>query len=160
MAARTDRSKPSTWAPASSWARSPSPATMASSSGMCSAPWSTVVRLADDHYFLTTTTGNAATVLEWFEEWHQTEWPHLDVTFTSLTEQWSTVAVVGPRSREVVAALAPALDCSAEAFGFMAVRETCSRTARRPGSRECRSPASSRSRSTSAAGTGSRSGTR
>lgn len=82
------------------------------------------IRLADDHFFLTTTTGNAAAVLDWFEEWHQTEWPGLDVTFTSVTEQWSTVAVVGPRSREVVAELAPALDCSAEAFGFMAVRET------------------------------------
>jgi sarcosine oxidase subunit alpha len=80
------------------------------------------VRLAPDHYYLTTTTGNAAAVLDWMEEWLQTEWPELRVRCTSVTEQWSTVAVVGPRSREVLAALAPELDVSAEAFPFMTVR--------------------------------------
>ncbi|WP_028921159.1 2Fe-2S iron-sulfur cluster-binding protein [Pseudonocardia acaciae] len=83
-----------------------------------------VIRLAEDHYYLTTTTGNAAAVLDWLEEWSQTEWPELDVTFTSVTEQWATVAVVGPRSRSVVARLAPALDCANEAFPFMTVRDT------------------------------------
>ncbi|MGW2248767.1 sarcosine oxidase subunit alpha family protein [Kitasatospora sp. NPDC001660] len=81
------------------------------------------VRLADDHYYLTTTTGNAAAVLDWLEEWLQTEWPELRVRCTSVTEQWSTVAVVGPRSREVVAALAPGLDVSNEAFPFMTARQ-------------------------------------
>ncbi len=41
-----------------------------------------------------------------------------------MTEQWSTVAVVGPRSREVVARVAPDLDVSNEAFGFMTFQET------------------------------------
>jgi sarcosine oxidase subunit alpha len=82
------------------------------------------LRLAEDHYSLTTTTGNAANVLDWLEEWSQTEWPELDVKFTSVTEQWSTVAVVGPRSRDVVARLAPELDVSAAAFPFMTFRET------------------------------------
>ncbi|MEP9382025.1 2Fe-2S iron-sulfur cluster-binding protein [Nocardioides cheoyonin] len=82
------------------------------------------LRLADDRYFMTTTTGGAAGVLDWLEEWLQTEWPELDVTCTSVTEQWTTVAVVGPRSREVVAAVAPALDVSKEAFPFMTWRET------------------------------------
>ena len=36
----------------------------------------TVLRLADDR-FLTTTTGGAAKVLDWMEEWLQTEWPEL-----------------------------------------------------------------------------------
>ena len=35
------------------------------------------MRLADDRFLLTTTTGNAATILDWMEEWLQTEWPHL-----------------------------------------------------------------------------------
>jgi sarcosine oxidase subunit alpha len=83
-----------------------------------------VLRLAEDHYYVTTTTGNAGPVLDWFEEWLQTEWPTLRVHCTSVTEQWATVAVVGPRSRAVVGALAPQLDVSAEAFPFMAVRET------------------------------------
>lgn len=82
------------------------------------------VRLADDRYVMTTTTGNAAGVLDWLEEWLQTEWPGLRVRFTSVTEQWATVAVVGPGSREVVAALAPDLDVSNDAFPFMTARQT------------------------------------
>jgi sarcosine oxidase, subunit alpha len=83
-----------------------------------------VLRLAEDRYFATTTTGGAARVLEWLEEWSQTEWPDLDVVCTSVTEQWSTIAVVGPRSRDVIARLAPDLDVSREGFGFMEFRET------------------------------------
>jgi len=82
------------------------------------------LRLAEDRYFLTTTTGGAAGVLDWLEEWLQTEWPELDVVCTSVTEQWTTIAVVGPKSREVVARVAPDLDVSNEAFPFMTFRET------------------------------------
>ncbi|WP_369032460.1 sarcosine oxidase subunit alpha family protein [Streptomyces adonidis] len=82
------------------------------------------LRLDDNRYFMTTTTGGAANVLDWLEEWLQTEWPELDVHCTSVTEQWSTIAVVGPQSREVVAHLAPDVDLSNEAFPFMAFRET------------------------------------
>ncbi|MGW2490429.1 sarcosine oxidase subunit alpha family protein [Streptomyces sp. NPDC001606] len=82
------------------------------------------LRLDDRRYFMTTTTGGAAAVLDWLEEWLQTEWPELDVHCTSVTEQWATIAVVGPRSRQVLARLAPDLDLSAEAFPFMAFRET------------------------------------
>ncbi|MEW9547927.1 2Fe-2S iron-sulfur cluster-binding protein [Nonomuraea sp. NPDC050783] len=67
----------------------------------------TTTRLAEHHYLMTTTTGNAATVLDWLEEWHQTEWPELEVSFTSVTDHWATVVVAGPRAREVVAAVAP-----------------------------------------------------
>ncbi|MFB4266933.1 2Fe-2S iron-sulfur cluster-binding protein [Nonomuraea sp. GTA35] len=67
----------------------------------------TTTRLAEDHFLTTTTTGNAATVLDWLEEWHQTEWPGMEVSFTSVTDHWATVVVAGPRAREVVAAVAP-----------------------------------------------------
>ena len=40
----------------------------------------TVIRVAEDRYLVTTTTGNAAKILEWMQEWLQTEWPHLRVT--------------------------------------------------------------------------------
>ena len=43
---------------------------------------------------------------------------------TSVTEQYATVAVVGPKSRDVLAQLAPDLDLSAEDFEFMGFRET------------------------------------
>ena len=62
-----------------------------------------VSRLADDRFHLTTTTGNAAAVMDHLEEYLQTEWPELRVRATSVTEAWVTVAVVGPRSGEVVA---------------------------------------------------------
>jgi sarcosine oxidase subunit alpha len=81
------------------------------------------MRLADDRFLVTTTTGNAAAVLDWFEEWLQTEWPELRVHFTSVTEQWATVAVVGPRARDVMRALAPGLDVEAESFKFMDLRD-------------------------------------
>ncbi|HEY8295227.1 MAG TPA: 2Fe-2S iron-sulfur cluster-binding protein [Micrococcaceae bacterium] len=86
------------------------------------------LRLDEDRYFMTTTTGGAAKVLDWLEEWLQTEWPELDVHCTSVTEQWTTIAVVGPKSRAVLAKLAPELDLGTaedpEAFPFMTFRET------------------------------------
>ncbi|WP_235530963.1 MULTISPECIES: 2Fe-2S iron-sulfur cluster-binding protein [unclassified Nocardioides] len=82
------------------------------------------LRLSEDTYYMHTTTGGAAGVLDWLEEWLQTEWPELDVFCTSVTEQWSTVAVVGPKSREVIARMAPGLDVSNDAFGFMTFQET------------------------------------
>ncbi|GIH67880.1 2Fe-2S iron-sulfur cluster-binding protein [Sphaerimonospora thailandensis] len=83
----------------------------------------TVIRLAEDHFLATTTTGNAAAVLDWMEEWLQTEWPSLRVHCTSVTEQWATVALVGPRSREVLAGLAPGLDVGNASFPFMTWRD-------------------------------------
>ncbi len=82
-----------------------------------------VMRLADDRFFVTTTTGGAATVLDRFEEWLQTEWPNLRVYCTSVTEQWATIAINGPRARQVLAAAGTDLDLDARAFGFMTWRE-------------------------------------
>ncbi|WP_043671306.1 sarcosine oxidase subunit alpha family protein [Streptomyces xylophagus] len=84
----------------------------------------TAIRLAPDRYLVTTTTGNAAAVLDWMEEWHQTEWPELRVHCASVTEQWATVALVGPRSREVLGSLAPQLAVGNDDFPFMAWRDT------------------------------------
>ena len=84
----------------------------------------TVIRVAPERFLVTTTTGNAAAVLDWMEEWHQTEWPELKVHCTSVTEQWATVALVGPKSRAVLASLAPRLAVANDDFPFMAWRET------------------------------------
>jgi sarcosine oxidase subunit alpha len=83
----------------------------------------TTARLGENHFVMTTTTGNAAVVLDWLEEWLQTEWPELEVYCTSVTEQWATMALAGPKSREVLAAVAPDLPLDADAFPFMSVRE-------------------------------------
>jgi sarcosine oxidase, subunit alpha len=82
-----------------------------------------VMHLGPDHWLATTTTGGAAAVLDWMEEWLQTEWPDFRVRLTSVTDHWADVAVVGPRSREVVAALFPKLAIDAQSFPFMAIRE-------------------------------------
>jgi sarcosine oxidase, subunit alpha len=81
------------------------------------------MRLAEDRYLVTTTTGGAATVLDRFEEWLQTEWPDLRVYCTSVTEQWAVVAINGPRAREVVSATGTDVDVSREAFAFMTFRD-------------------------------------
>jgi len=44
--------------------------------------------------------------------WLQTEWPSRRVFVTSLTEELSTVAIVGPKSRDVLKELAPGIDLS------------------------------------------------
>src|SRR5918912_720979 len=84
----------------------------------------TVLRLAEDRLLVLTTTGGAAKILDWMEEWAQTEWPDLRVRCPSVTEQWVTFPVVGPRSRDVVGALFPGVDVSNEAFPFMTWRDT------------------------------------
>ena len=84
----------------------------------------TVLRIADNRFLLTTTTGGAARILGWMEEWRQTEWPELRVHLASVTEQWAVFPVVGPRSRDVVGAVFPQVDVSNEAFPFMSWQDT------------------------------------
>ena len=81
------------------------------------------MRVADEHYVVTTTTGGAAGVMDRFEEWLQTEWTDLRVYCTSVTEQWSVVAVGGPRARDVVAAAGTDADLANDAFPFMTFRD-------------------------------------
>ena len=57
------------------------------------------------------------------EEMEQTEWPELKVYFTSVTDQWATVAVAGPNARAVLTAVGTDIDLEAEAFPFMSWRE-------------------------------------
>lgn len=78
--------------------------------------------LDDQHFMMTTTTGGAARVMSWLERWLQTEWPDLKVYLTSVTDHWSTCAVVGPKSRAVLEKLCSDIDLSPEAFKFMDCR--------------------------------------
>ncbi|MGL4767302.1 MAG: sarcosine oxidase subunit alpha family protein [Formosimonas sp.] len=73
----------------------------------------------EQQFYMTTTTGGAARILNWLERWHQTEWPDLQVWFTSVTDHWSTIALVGPNSRAVLAKLTDDIDLSPETFKFM-----------------------------------------
>ena len=79
--------------------------------------------IADDHFHMTTTTGGAARVLGWLEEYLQTEWTDLEVYLTSVTEQWAVAAIGGPKAAEVVAGVVDGCDPSPGTFPFMSFRD-------------------------------------
>ena len=81
----------------------------------------TVARLAPDHFVLTTTTANAANVLQHMEFCRQVLWPELDAELLDVADQWAQFAIAGPRSRAVVQAIAaPGQDFSNAAFPHLA----------------------------------------
>ena len=82
-----------------------------------------VGRLAPDRFHVTTTTGGAARVMNMMEDYLQTEFPHLNVWLTSISEQWAVIAVQGPKSRDIIAPLVEGIDMSDEAMPHMSVRE-------------------------------------
>jgi sarcosine oxidase subunit alpha len=79
----------------------------------------TTARLAAERWVMTTTTANAARVLQHMEFVHQVLRPAWRVAFCSVTDRWAQFAVAGPRAREVVAKVLDA-DLSDAAFPFMA----------------------------------------
>jgi sarcosine oxidase subunit alpha len=79
----------------------------------------TTSRLDDTHYLMTTTTANAAAIMQTIDRLLQIDWPDLDVYATSVTEQWAAAALSGPRSREVLARVVD-IDVGSDAFPFLA----------------------------------------
>lgn len=79
----------------------------------------TVARLARDHFYIVTGTGFRTHDFGWIAD-------HIpagrDVTFRDVTEEWGTLSLMGPRAREILAAVTPA-DVSNAAFPFGHVRE-------------------------------------
>ena len=68
---------------------------------------------------MTTTTGGAASVYSTLEMWLQTEWDDLDVHLSSVTDQFATVAVVGPNARNLMKVLCQDVDFERDNFKFM-----------------------------------------
>ena len=79
-------------------------------------------RISENRYHMTTTTGGAARVMSWLEEFLQTEWLDMEVFCTSVTEQWTVLSISGPNSREFLSSLTD-IDISKEAFPFMKMKE-------------------------------------
>jgi len=77
-----------------------------------------VARLDEDTFLCHTTTGGSDRIHAHMEEWLQTEWWDLKVFTANLTEQFSQIAVVGPKARKVLEALG-GLDASRDALPFM-----------------------------------------
>lgn len=78
-------------------------------------------RLAEDHFYITTTTGGSDTVFRTMQWWNA-QW-RLDVDIANVTSAHAAVNLAGPRSREVLAGLAAGIDLSAEGFPYLGARE-------------------------------------
>ncbi|RJT39912.1 sarcosine oxidase subunit alpha [Mesorhizobium waimense] len=88
----------------------------------------TTSRLAEDHYFLTTTTAKAGPVMQHLEFCRQVLFPELDVQLTSVSDQWAQFSIAGPKTRDVLKEIVdPAEDLSNEGFPFMGARKVALR---------------------------------
>lgn len=77
-----------------------------------------VARLDEQSFLLHTTSGGADHVHQHLEDWLQCEWWDMQVHVVNLTEQFAQIAVVGPKSRDLLMRLG-GIDLSAEALPFM-----------------------------------------
>ncbi|QGZ34719.1 GcvT family protein [Stappia indica] len=79
----------------------------------------TVARLAEDLFYIVTGTGFRTHDGSWIAE-------HLragsNATLVDVTEEFGTLSLMGPKARDVLAAVAPTADVSGEAFPFGHVR--------------------------------------
>ncbi|CAL79544.1 sarcosine oxidase, alpha subunit [Bradyrhizobium sp. ORS 278] len=80
----------------------------------------TAARFASDHYVVSTTTANAAKVMQHLEHARQVLWPELDVQLVSVTEQWSQYSIAGPHARRLLEQLlGEAADVSDPALPYL-----------------------------------------
>jgi sarcosine oxidase subunit alpha len=80
----------------------------------------TISRLAEAHYFITTTTGNLEFVHQWLKWWLAgAGW---DAHVTEVTGGLSSVNLAGPRARDVLSKLT-SLDLTAQGFPYMGCRQ-------------------------------------
>ncbi|HUO23414.1 MAG TPA: sarcosine oxidase subunit alpha family protein [Caulobacteraceae bacterium] len=75
-----------------------------------------VTRFGEDHFYVTTTTLNAAKVMQHIDFARQVLWPELDVQACSATEQWATYAVAGPNARALIQRVSLDIDLANAAF--------------------------------------------
>jgi len=80
----------------------------------------TVARIADDEFYVTTTSTGAEAVFEWFEWWNAV-W-QLDVEIVDATGALAAVNVAGPRARDLLGRLTD-LDVSADAFTYLDAKQ-------------------------------------
>ncbi len=79
----------------------------------------TTTRLAENHFYMTTTTAQAGEVMSWLEYLLQMHWTGLKVQVCSLTDEWAGMAVSGPRSREALQFAFPDADVSNANLPYM-----------------------------------------
>ena len=83
-----------------------------------------VARLSDDSFLCHTTSGGSDRIHAHMEEWLQTEWWDWKVHTLNLTEQFSQIAIVGPKARQLIEKMGvEGLDLSPEGLPFMGFSE-------------------------------------
>jgi sarcosine oxidase subunit alpha len=80
------------------------------------------MRLAEDHFLVSTTSGGASRIFAGFEEWLQCEWPDLEVLVTNVTAAWGNIAVAGPSARQLLQRLTTDIDLDPAVFPHLAIR--------------------------------------
>jgi sarcosine oxidase, subunit alpha len=80
----------------------------------------TVARLADELFYVTTTSTGSDAVCEWFEWWNAV-WGH-DLEITNVTGALAAINVAGPRARDALAQLTDA-DVSNEQLRYLDARQ-------------------------------------
>ena len=80
----------------------------------------TVTRMADDRYFVTTTTGNVELIEEWFKWWMA----GTDITayVSNVTSGYAAINVAGPRARSTLSKLTD-IDLATDKFRYMRCKE-------------------------------------
>ena len=76
----------------------------------------TVTRMGEEHYFVTTTSGNADVMEEWLKWW--LAGTGMCVHVTNMTSGFAAINVAGPRSRDTLSKLTD-IDLSPTAFRYM-----------------------------------------
>ncbi len=61
-----------------------------------------VLRMAEDRFLATVSTGHADHMLSHFEHYRETEWSAARITLTDVTDAWAVIVVAGPESRAVL----------------------------------------------------------
>ncbi len=82
----------------------------------------TTSRLAENRYFMTTTTAYAAGVMDHLEFCAQALWPELDVRLASVTDQWAQMSLAGAKSRLILEEIVDDDICD-DKVGLLAARE-------------------------------------
>lgn len=78
--------------------------------------------MSPEHFLVSTTGAGAERIAAWLDEWHQCEWPGLDVIIMPVTTQWAVLTLAGAQARTLLQSLSTDMDFSAPAFPHMNFR--------------------------------------
>ncbi len=84
----------------------------------------TTTCIAEQHYFMTTTTAQTPLLARRLDYFHRVYWPSLDLQIVNVTDQWAAIALAGPHSRAVLAKLVGASGAENAALPHMGFRAT------------------------------------